>query len=76
MKEGDAVPIPCNNVESSTIGRSERTPLNSFTQVKGVCHEIFDLQFFHDSNSSGPLINRLKYFRIKFRFHRDIQSQI
>ena len=39
--------------------------------LKGVCHEIFDLHFFHDSNPSRPLINRLKYFRIRFR--RDIQ---
>ena len=29
--------------------------------------------FFHDSNPSGPLINRLKYFRIRFRFRRDIK---
>ena len=41
--------------------------------LKVVCHEIFDLQFFHDSNPSGPLINRLKYFQIRFRFRRDIQ---
>ena len=39
----------------------------SFEQVKhllkGVCHKISDLQFFfHDSNPSGPLKNRLKYF--------------
>ena len=38
-----------------------------------MCHEIFDLQFFHDLNPSGPLINRLKYFPIRFRFSRDIQ---
>ena len=35
--------------------------------LKGVCHEIFDPYFFHDSNPSGPLINSLKYFRIRFR---------
>ena len=29
--------------------------------------------FFHDSKPSGPLINRLKYFRIRFRFRRDIR---
>ena len=40
-----------------------------------MCHEIIDLNFFHDSNPFGPLINRLEYFRSKFRFHRDIQSQ-
>ena len=31
-----------------------------------MCHEIFDLHFFHDSTPFGPLINRLKYFRIQF----------
>ena len=29
--------------------------------------------FFHDSNPSGPLINRLNYFRILFRFCCDIR---
>ena len=33
----------------------------------------FRPQFFHDSNPSGPLINRLKYFRIVFLFRRDIR---
>ena len=32
------------------------------TILKGVCHEIFDLHYFHDSNPSRLLINRLKYF--------------
>ena len=41
--------------------------------LKRVRHKIFDLHFFHDSNPSGPLINRLKYFRIQFRFRPDIQ---
>ena len=36
--------------------------------LKGVCHEIFELQFFNDSNPFGPLINRLKYFQIQFDF--------
>ena len=40
-----------------------------------MCHEIFYLQFFHDSNQSGPLINKLRYFRIQLRFPRDIRSQ-
>ena len=31
----------------------------------------FSTSFFHDSNQSGPLIKRLKYFR--FRFRRDIR---
>ena len=48
-----------------------------FFGLKGVCHEIFGLQFFSwfDWNPSGPLINRLKYYRIPFRFRRDIRSQ-
>ena len=41
--------------------------------LKGVCHEMFDLHFFHDSNPSRPLINRLKYFRLLFQFQRDIR---
>ena len=28
--------------------------------------------FFHDWNPSGPLINRLKYFQIRFKFRRNI----
>ena len=39
----------------------------------GVCHEIFDLHFFQDSNPSRPPINRQKYFRIRLWFRRDIQ---
>ena len=31
--------------------------------------------FFHDSNLSVPLMNRLKYFRIRFRFCWDIWSK-
>ena len=42
--------------------------------LKGVSHDIFDLHIFHDSNPSRPLINRLKYFRILFQFHWDIQT--
>ena len=38
-----------------------------------MCHEIFDLHFFHDSNPTRSLISRLKYFRIWFQFCRDIQ---
>ena len=41
--------------------------------LKGVCHEIFALHFFHDSNPSRPLINRVKYCWIWFRFRWDIQ---
>ena len=34
------------------------------------CHKIF-LHFFHESNSSGLLINMLKWFLLKIRFHGD-----
>ena len=30
--------------------------------LKGQCHKSFDLYFFHESNPSGPLIDRLKWF--------------
>ena len=33
-----------------------------------MCHEIFNLLYFHDSNPSGPLINRVKYFEFGFDF--------
>ena len=40
--------------------------MNSFVPgLKGQCNEIFDLYFFHESNPSGPLINRLKWFFLK-----------
>ena len=41
--------------------------------LKEVCHEIFYLYCFHDSNPSGPLINRLKYFHIIFLLRPNIQ---
>ena len=34
--------------------------------LKGLCHKIFHQYFFNDSNPSGPLINRLKYYWIWF----------
>ena len=33
-----------------------------FIILKGQSNEIFDLQFFHNSNLPGPLTNELKYF--------------
>ena len=41
--------------------------------VKGSVSRVFRPPFFHDSNPSRPLIDRLNYFRIRFRFHRDIR---
>ena len=39
-----------------------------------MCHKVFHLYIFHDSNPPRPWIYRLKYFRIWFWFRRDIRS--
>ena len=44
--------------------------------LKGQCHEIFDLYFFHESNPSGPLINRLKWFFLKFVFAKIFKFKV
>ena len=58
VRHADAELLTC------AVSTMHLTPLKAtiFLCLKGVCHEIFDLQFFHDSNPSGPLINRLKCF--------------
>ena len=57
--------------------KCKQTKLNQTKNLsqlfKGECHEIFFLHFFHDLNPSRPLINRLKYFPIRFQFCQDIQ---
>ena len=40
--------------------------------LKRVCHKIIYLYFFMIRAHLGPLKNRLKHFRIIFRFLRDI----
>jgi hypothetical protein len=35
-------------------------------KLKGQCHEIFDLWFFHQSITPRPQMNTLEYFRILF----------
>ena len=40
--------------------------------LKGQSNDILDPHFFHNSNHPGPLTNELKYFRLWFRFRRDI----
>ena len=42
--------------------------------LKRQFHEIFDIFLFLESNSSGPLINSLKWFCLKIRFRRDIRE--
>ena len=44
-------------------------------KFKGSVSRDFRPSFFHDSNLSGSLMNRLKFFRIRFQFCRDIRSQ-
>ncbi len=41
---------------------------------KGVWHEIFDLSFFHESVSPGPLSNPLWSFRLFSKIRRDIRK--
>ena len=39
--------------------KDQQAPCQQFIlRLKGVRHEIFDKNFFHDSNSYGPLENR------------------
>ena len=55
------------------VNKEQTRPPNTIAAaLKGVCHEIFELHFFHDANPSGPLINKLKYFQIWYQFRRDI----
>ena len=44
--------------------------------LKRQFHEIFDIFLFLESNSSGPLINSLKWFCLKIRFRRDIRENL
>ena len=53
----------CRNLRNIKFGRKKNS-------LKGVCHEIFDLHFVHDS--SMPVINSVKYFIIWFQFWQDI----
>ncbi len=39
--------------------------------LKGVWHEIFDLSFFHESVSPGPLSNPLGSFQFFSQIRRD-----
>ena len=58
---------PVHNWLRHCIAKRGRRSLDTLP-LKRVCHEIFDPYFFPDSNPSRPMINRLKYFRIRFRF--------
>ena len=41
--------------------------------LKGQCHEIFDLRFFHQTLPLDPLSGSLEWFRFYFRIRRDIR---
>ncbi len=41
--------------------------------LKGQCHEIFDLRFFHQTILLDPLSGSLEGFRFYFRIRRDIR---
>ena len=43
--------------------------------LKGQCHEIFDLRFFHQTILLDPLSGSLEGFRFYFRIRRDIQMR-
>jgi hypothetical protein len=44
--------------------------------LKGQCHEIFDLWFFRQSIIPRPQMNTLKYFRILFRIRWEINENV
>jgi hypothetical protein len=47
-----------------------------YCSLKGQSHEIFDPRFFHQPTLPRSLIITLKYFRIRFRFCRDIREHL
>ena len=49
--------------------------VNGSLKWVSVPRDFLPLSFFHDTNPSEPLINRLKYFWIRFCFSWDIESQ-
>ena len=60
-------------VHSHTHFRIQIIYLNKLCFVRIIRRQNTIPPFFYDSNPSWPLINRLKYFQIRFRFCRDIQ---
>ena len=67
----------CKSLCASSFKATEATlrlALSS-TIKESVSRDFWPQFFYHDSNPSGPLINRVKYFRILLRFRRDIWSQ-
>ena len=50
-----------------------QSPFVVISALQRECVTRFSTTIFYDSNPSGPLIYRVKYLRIWFRFRRDIQ---
>ena len=59
--------IPIQNVKISNPGKND-TDTDPGKRIKGAV----SWDFFHESNPSGPLINKLKCFFLKIRFPKDI----
>ena len=63
-------------------GLYERFPIRNLIRysppTQAGLYRVGTLQYYflHDSNPSGPLINNLKYFLIRFRFRRDLKVRI
>ena len=68
-----AVGIRIPKIDSEQTSKWKTVHLLVITILKRQCHKIFDLYFFPKSNPSGPLINRLKWFRLTIRFREDIR---
>ena len=56
------------------LKRQDKELRDKLQDLKGAVSRDFQpLFFFHESNPSGPLINRLKWFFLKIRFREDIR---
>ncbi len=55
------------------VGASNWTSLVEKTVIKGTVARDFIPLFFHESTPYSPEIHTLKYFRIHFQIHGDIQ---
>jgi hypothetical protein len=50
--------------------------MRSNIDLKGQCHEIFDLCFFRQWITPRPQMNTLKYFRILFRIRWETNENV
>ena len=66
-----AVGIRIPKIDSEQTSKWKTVHLLVITILKGQCHKIFDLYYFPESNPSGPLIKKLKWFRLKIKIFRE-----